>query len=272
LTEEVDLLNQQVEELSSLKAISEKQLEEALESLQAEREHRHQLRKELEIKANADNMFQLGNLALSMQQVKKARISLPYYSQSISSDTPSSYTFHQGNSAGDSEATDGDEPSSGKEGSLGDDDEEDIPPALRGGNHTSGNGPPSDLFSEIHGGEIRKLERRAELAEAEKAKLTEALSESRSAAERAGAASKSAAANAARLSGLVAGLERLQEEGSLSEVVSKQLSQLRAALRDLEASGGETGEDSGDGLNKLKSEVIFFSAASKSKKISSQLL
>jgi len=69
LTEEVDLLNQQVEELSSLKAISEKQLEEALESLQAEREQRHQLRKELEIKANADNMFQLGNLALTMQQV-----------------------------------------------------------------------------------------------------------------------------------------------------------------------------------------------------------
>jgi len=140
---------------------------------------------------------------------------------------------------------------------LGDeDDEEGLPPALRAGNGTTATEPQSDLFSEIHGGEIRKLERRAEAAEAERAKLTSALSESRSAAERAGAASRSAVANAARLSGLVAGLEHLQEEGGgLGDVVGKQLAQLRAALRDLEMSSSEGHEESADGLSKLKSEV-----------------
>ncbi len=67
LSEEVDLLNQQVEELANLKKIAEKQLEEALESLQNEREQRYLLKKELDSKLNSDSMYQLGNLALSIQ-------------------------------------------------------------------------------------------------------------------------------------------------------------------------------------------------------------
>jgi len=227
LTEEVDLLNQQVEELASLKSIAEKQLEEALESLQAEREQRHQLRKELDAKSNADSMYQLGNLALSMQQ--------------------------GGGSAGDSEATDADEPSSGKE------DDSDHMPVVDNGP----SGPPGDLFSEIHGGEIRKLERRAEAAEAECEAVSAALSESRSAAEKAGAASRSAVAAAARLAGLVAGLERLQEEAQFGDVAGRQLMQLRNAVRDFEKSAGgvgsgegEDGRDTADGLAKLRTEVI----------------
>ncbi len=43
LTEEVEVLNGQVEELAVLKKIAEKQLEEALESLQNEREQRYGL-------------------------------------------------------------------------------------------------------------------------------------------------------------------------------------------------------------------------------------
>merc|ERR1711902_169504 len=66
LQEEVEVLNSQVEELGNLKRIAEKQLEEALESLQAEREQRYNLKKEMDIKFNNETMYQLGNLALSM--------------------------------------------------------------------------------------------------------------------------------------------------------------------------------------------------------------
>ena len=67
LTEEVEVLNSQNEELTNLKKIAEKQLEEALESLQAEREQRYALKKELDSKNNSESMYQLGNLALSIQ-------------------------------------------------------------------------------------------------------------------------------------------------------------------------------------------------------------
>lgn len=66
LQEEVDVFKHQVEELTNLKRIAEKQLEEALESLQAEREQRYNLKKEMDIKFNNETMYQLGNLALSM--------------------------------------------------------------------------------------------------------------------------------------------------------------------------------------------------------------
>ena len=71
LQEEVEVLNSQVEELGNLKKIAEKQLEEALESLQAEREQRYALKKELDNKNNSESMFQLGNLALSIQVCEK---------------------------------------------------------------------------------------------------------------------------------------------------------------------------------------------------------
>ena len=67
MQEEVDLLNQQVEELSNLKKIAEKQLEESLESLQNEREQRYQLKKEMDAKLNSDSMYDLGNLAMSIK-------------------------------------------------------------------------------------------------------------------------------------------------------------------------------------------------------------
>ena len=67
LQEEVEVLNSQVEELGNLKKIAEKQLEEALEALQAEREQRYALKKELDTKNNSESMYQLGNLALSIQ-------------------------------------------------------------------------------------------------------------------------------------------------------------------------------------------------------------
>ena len=79
LQEEVEVLNSQVEELANLKKIAEKQLEEALESLQAEREQRYALKKELDNKNNSESMFQLGNLALSIQVCAHVRLQSGYH-------------------------------------------------------------------------------------------------------------------------------------------------------------------------------------------------
>lgn len=69
LTEEVELLNSQVEELTNLKKIAEKQMEEALESLQAEREAKYVLKKELDQRMNSESIYNLSNLALSIRGI-----------------------------------------------------------------------------------------------------------------------------------------------------------------------------------------------------------
>ena len=63
LSEEVEVLNSQVEELVKLRKIAERQMEEALESLQAEREAKYALKKDLDSRLNHENMYNLSNLA-----------------------------------------------------------------------------------------------------------------------------------------------------------------------------------------------------------------
>ena len=139
LQEEVEVLNSQVEELGNLKKIAEKQLEEALESLQAEREQRYALKKELDSKNNSESMYQLGNLALSIQ-------------------------------GGLSE--------SAAPSSIGSDGDEDSPVFKKVTNEakeeTEGgeSGPAEDLFSEIHLGQLKKLEKQLENSETEKISLS----------------------------------------------------------------------------------------------------
>lgn len=141
LQEEVEVITSQVEELTNLKKIAEKQLEEALESLQAEREQRYALKKELDSKNNSDSMFQLGNLALSIQGMT-------------------------GSGAPDSIGSEGDEeaPVLKKMASdMEEDGEED---------HNNQTVPANDLFSEIHLGQLKKLEKQLESSETEKMSLS----------------------------------------------------------------------------------------------------
>jgi len=139
LQEEVEVLNSQVEELGNLKKIAEKQLEEALESLQAEREQRYALKKELDNKNNSESMFQLGNLALSIQ---------------------------------------GGLPESGAPSSMGSDGDEEAPvfkkmsDDMRDAEEDDEAAPAEDLFSEIHLGQLKKLEKQLENSETEKLSLT----------------------------------------------------------------------------------------------------
>ncbi|SPP90029.1 blast:Protein bicaudal D [Drosophila guanche] len=72
LTEMVELLNQQVDELANLKKIAEKQMEEALEALQREREAKYALKTELDGHLNLESMYHISNLAYSIRN-KEAR-------------------------------------------------------------------------------------------------------------------------------------------------------------------------------------------------------
>ncbi|GJQ66605.1 BicD [Trypoxylus dichotomus] len=67
LHEEMELLNSQVEELSNLKKIAEKHMEEALESLQSEREAKYALKKELDSHINRESFYNISNLAYSIR-------------------------------------------------------------------------------------------------------------------------------------------------------------------------------------------------------------
>lgn len=69
LQEEVYLLNSQVEELTKLKNIAEKHMEEALESLQSEREAKYALKKELDQQINRESFYNINNLAFSIRGI-----------------------------------------------------------------------------------------------------------------------------------------------------------------------------------------------------------
>ncbi|KAI5693348.1 hypothetical protein M8J75_014192 [Diaphorina citri] len=64
LTEDNMELQSQVEGLSKLKKLAEKQLESALDSLQGEREAKYALKKELDSRVTSDTMYNLSSLAL----------------------------------------------------------------------------------------------------------------------------------------------------------------------------------------------------------------
>ncbi|KAL7296047.1 hypothetical protein TKK_0010601 [Trichogramma kaykai] len=143
LTEEVEYLNSQVEELTNLKQIADRQMEEAIESLQAEREAKNMLKKELDHKMNSESHYNLSNL-LSIHGM------------------PNDNTM--GSDCED-------------ESSVLRKIEEDLKSHEPG---TSAPSKPVDLFSEIHLNELKKLEKQLEAAEAEKLILSQNLKESQS--------------------------------------------------------------------------------------------
>lgn len=143
LQEELELLNSQVEELTNLKKIAEKQMEEALESLQAEREAKYALKKELDQHINRESMYNISNLAYSIRGITD--------DPNIGSD-------------------DDDLPGLKR-----------LEADIKSNSNTDLNSPDGkqvDLFSEIHLNELRKLEKQLEQAEKEKMLLTQNLRDS----------------------------------------------------------------------------------------------
>nr|CDS30685.1 protein bicaudal D 1 [Hymenolepis microstoma] len=72
--EENDLIHVQLEEVTRLKRITEKSLEEALESLQIEREQRHNLKKELDSRIAIESFYHLNAIQNGLAQATQAQL------------------------------------------------------------------------------------------------------------------------------------------------------------------------------------------------------
>lgn len=149
LQEEMELLNIQLEEVTNLKKIAEKHMEEALESLQSEREAKYALKKELDQQINRESFYNINNLAYSIRGITE-----------------------EGNIGSDCE----DDIPGLKH----------IEASLRSPNASelSSDDKKVDLFSEVHLNELRKLEKQLELLEKEKGNLTQSLRDNQSLVEK----------------------------------------------------------------------------------------
>lgn len=173
LTEEVELLNSQVEELSNLKKIAEKQMEEALESLQAEREAKYALKKELDQRMNSESIYNSSVLAFSICGITDDQTTC----SDGEDDSPALRRI-----------------------------EADLKTQEPG---TSTASKQVDLFSEIHLNELKKLEKQLELAESEKTILSQNLRDSQHAVEKSQGELQSFVARIVQLAARVQALQHL---------------------------------------------------------------
>ncbi|KAI4495731.1 hypothetical protein M0802_008354 [Mischocyttarus mexicanus] len=194
LTEEVELFHSQVEELITLRKIAEKQMEEALESLQAEREAKYTLKKELDQRINSESIYNLSNLALSIRGITE--------DQTICSD--------------------------------GEDDppalrriEADLKTQEPG---TSATDKQVDLFSEIHLNELKKLEKQLELAETEKVHLAQNLRESQYTVEKSQGELMTFIARIMQLTAHVQSLQHLHSNLPCNEIEEVTMEKLNQAI------------------------------------------
>lgn len=219
LHEEMDLLNLQVEELTNLKKIAEKHMEEALESLQSEREAKYAMKKELDQQINRESFYNINNLAYSIRGITED----PNLGSDCEDDIPG--LKH-------------------------------IEASLTSGNPSelaSPDGKHVDLFSEVHLNELRKLEKQLESLEKEKISLTQSLRENQSMVEK---SQGELQVFMARLTQLAAHVDSLQQfsqnvdknlskpEEELNKVInqyqqwfkisSKEIEQLKRDIRELE--------------------------------------
>lgn len=133
LTEEIEVFQSQVQDLANLKKIAEQQMEEALQALQAEREAKYALKKELDGHINRESMYNISNLAYSIRGMDDG-----VSGSDLEDDLPTLKRL-----------------------------EADLSNELK-----SPDGTKVDLFSEIHLNELKKYEKQLELLEGEKTNLT----------------------------------------------------------------------------------------------------
>lgn len=133
LTEDIEVLQSQVQDLANLKKIAETQMEEALQALQSEREAKYVLKKELDQHINRESMFNISNLAYSIRGMDDG-----VSGSDLEDDIPTLKRL-----------------------------EADLSNELK-----SPDGTKVDLFSEIHLNELKKYEKQLEMLEIEKSNLT----------------------------------------------------------------------------------------------------
>ncbi|CAI6361492.1 unnamed protein product [Macrosiphum euphorbiae] len=176
LQENVELLYLQVDELAKLNKIAEKQMEEALQSLQGEREAKYVLKKELDQRINNESVYNLSNLAFSIRGMGG--------DQNVGSDDKDDLPVLRK-----------------LENYIGSTME--LPEC---GKH--------DLFSEIHLNELKKLEKQLEQVENEKSLLTQNLKESQSASDKCKSDLENLASRIYKLGSHIRSLEHLGTQTS----------------------------------------------------------
>ncbi|KAF2360045.1 Bicaudal-D protein microtubule-associated [Trinorchestia longiramus] len=220
LTEEVDVLNSQMEDMVKLREIAERQMEEALMSLQAEREAKYAFKKELDARVNKESMYNLSNLAAMSMKLS------------------GSSEFGEGEEGAEDEQT---------PGALRLLECELLEQqAARGG--AGPDGGEGDLFSEIHGNRIKKLETKLTEVEAEKSNVSSMLSETQEALEKARAEVSAQHVNLTRLIGHASAMQTLHSNSAdavlkagsknndtdgLLQVLEQQKTRYEAAAREL---------------------------------------
>lgn len=238
LQEELDLLNSQVEELAHLKRIAEKHMEEALESLQTEREGKYALKKELDQHLSRESFYKMSNIAYSIRGI----------------------SHHGGNVEIDDDEDDDEEGRGGKRAGLD----------ARFAAHQSSSDDKNkqvDLFSEVHLHELRKLEKQLESVEKEKQSLVQNLRDNQSAVERSQSELQTFLARLAQLGAHVDSLRRLaksvgddiggsRELGHWFRLSQQEIELLSADVAEMEQAAKGVGVGVDGGMYTLRAEIV----------------
>uniref|UniRef100_A0A183SY14 Protein bicaudal D n=1 Tax=Schistocephalus solidus TaxID=70667 RepID=A0A183SY14_SCHSO len=201
--EENDLLHAQLEEITRLKRITEKSLEEALESLQIERDQRHNLKKELDNRLAYESVYQFNSIQNEYATAAQSQL----INQSVSNDFSSNSHLVP-----------------------------DGPPSMP--LNKSGNAAAGDLFSELQSTEVNKFKADIKILEVEKADLQRRLDEAQRGIE---AATSEVASKQERISELQSELDvlmRVQQQAD-AELAEQQVTGTPTAPTTSEESGEE---------------------------------
>ena len=164
LTELTEDLNAELEELSKLKSIVEKNLEESIMSLQQEREQKHALKKELDQRITSESMFTLQSLA----GLGLGELNMGMEGKDVGVNSEGARDDHAGSDNPALRRIEADfNASPGKGKDNGNKAQQPAP----------NSGLVGDLFSEIHLNEVRKLESILEQTEIDKSRLQQQLDE-----------------------------------------------------------------------------------------------
>jgi len=199
-------MTSEVEAMERLKTIAEQNLAEALGMLQQEREQRHSIKKELDQRIASESMFGLHNLSLlGLSDVHPDVSQTPGSGTSVTNSDAGLHVHHTDDSSDHNPAL------KRIEADFSCPKHELLRPAP-----APPQGLVGDLFSEVHVGEIRKLERILEQTEIEKSSFERALGESTA---RLAEAVAESAARSADVAALKAQLEQMSAcPRTLSEI------------------------------------------------------
>jgi len=168
MTEELSEMTSEVEAMERLKTIAEQNLAEALAMLQQEREQRHSIKKELDQRIASESMFGLHNLSLlGLGSAHPDGPQTPGSGTAVTNVDAGLHMHHVDDSSDHNPAL------KRIEADFSCPKHELLRPAP-----APPQGLVGDLFSEVHVGEIRKLERILEQTEIEKSSFERALEQS----------------------------------------------------------------------------------------------